>query len=500
MRYVLKNSEMAECDRRTIEEYGMLSEVLMERASLACVEELIGGHYCLDKVLVVCGSGNNGGDGFAIARLLFLKNIGVSVLFLGKEESCTKETRYQKNICEKYGIKIGRNYEEAEYTCIVDAIFGTGLSRKVEGIYREVIEKINDSKGQVLSVDIPSGVNGDTGEVMGTGVKADTTVTFAFAKRGHLLREGREHTGRLMVCDIGIPTESLSCKEQPAFSYVPEDLTMPVRAAGSNKGSYGKALMISGSKNMAGAAALCAEAAIKAGAGLVRVLTEECNRAIIQTLIPEAVLSTYEKNTASEMAVESLDWASVTAIGPGLGLGSDKELLLYRVLTCCKTPLVIDADGINLLEKHKEILKEYKEPCIITPHLGEMSRLTGKPISEIRKDLCQTAADVAREYGVICVLKDGGTVVSDGKRIYINGSGNHGMSTGGSGDVLTGILTGMLAQHMEPFQASCMAVYLHGLAGDAGAGFHGKISLKAGDILDGLEEVILKYEREEQEG
>lgn len=500
MEYLLNAQEMRECDRNMISQIGMPSMVLMERAALGCVEELTDGSFDLRSVLVVCSTGNNGGDGLAVARILSLRGIAVKVYLMGKEASCTEETRLQKNICEKYRLNFVSKIEIGEYTSIVDAIFGVGLSRNIEGQYADVINAMNHSHAAVMSVDIPSGICADSGCIMGTAVRARKTVTFAYKKIGHILYPGTEYSGKVVVKEIGITQEGFGGEFPKVFSYTKEDLKrLPPRAPYSNKGSYGKVLVVAGSPNMCGAAFLSAKSAYRMGTGLVRIFTEECNRVILQTMLPEAILTTYESgNFQKEQLKEALTWATVVVFGPGLGKSPEKYGLLETVLKHGNTPLVMDADGLNLLGVRRELLGKYPGSMIVTPHIGEMERLYPMKKEEILKNLLTTSSSFAKRNEVICVLKDARTVVSDGESQYVNQSGNNGMAVGGSGDVLTGVIAGLAAQGMEPFEASSLGVYVHGLAGDIARERCSTYGMLATDIIEGLQEILKRGEKEHE--
>lgn len=497
MDYVLTSLEMKTCDANTMAYYQVPSCVLMERAALASVMVFDEEKFDSGKVLILCGSGNNGGDGLAVARLLHLKGIHVEVCFVGKEASCTKETGRQLEICRKYKISLITNPDFSEYTSIVDAIFGIGLSREVEGKYRDIIEKANHAPAQILALDIPSGLHADTGQVMGTAIKAEVTVTFAFCKRGLLISGGKEFAGKVRIKDIGITPESFRGNIPYGFTYDRDDVCklLPVRPEYSNKGTFGKVLVIAGSRDMPGAALLSAKAAYQSGAGLVRIFSEEANRQILHMGIPEAIVNTYEKGEGLEKLEELADWPDVAAIGPGLGQKPDKKGLVSFALEHLKIPLVLDADALNILSASPEWLRKCSGRVIVTPHVGEMARLMGCAKEQVLADLCKAAYSFAKDFHVICVLKDAGTVVSDGKKVYINQSGNSGMATGGSGDVLTGIIAGLIAQGTEPFQAACAAVFLHGLAGDAAKEKKGTYSMLAQDIIEGLTCVMRQDKR-----
>lgn len=496
MEFLLSSEQMKHCDSDTIREIGIPSLVLMERAALAVTDEICRSGCDLRSVLVVCGSGNNGGDGFAVARLLDEQGVRVTAAFVGNEESLSEETAVQKKICENCGIKISSNFMQREYTVIVDAIFGIGLSREIEGRYAQVIDWINRQAAYTVAVDIPSGVSADTGHILGCAVHADLTVTFAYRKLGHVLFPGTEICGKVVRREIGITADRFERGVPTVFTYSEEDLSrIARRRAYSNKGTYGKVLLIAGCRGMSGAAFLCAMAAYRTGSGLVRIFTPECNREILQTGLPEALITTWsgEQFPAQELAA-ALAWSDVTGIGPGLGTGRIQEEILHHVLTEYRKPLVIDADGLNLLSKQPELLYDTDAPVILTPHIGEMMRLTDNTKDEILEDLLRAARRFAREYHVICALKDARTVVSDGVRTYVNTSGNNGMAAGGSGDILTGIVCGLLAQKMPAFDAAALGVYLHGLAGDAAQEKHSAYGMIARDIADEIGTVLKRAE------
>lgn len=496
MEYLVGAQQMKDCDRDTIERIGIPSLVLMERAALSVVEEMHAAQLDLSSVLVLCGSGNNGGDGFAVARLLDEQGVRVTAAFVGRELSMSPETGLQKKICENCGIKISSNFKEHEYTTIVDAVFGIGLSREIEGSYAELIDWINLQTAQVAAVDIPSGICADTGKIMGVAVQADLTVTFAYRKIGQILYPGAAYCGRIVRRDIGITADSLRGGRMSVFTYEPEDLQrIAKRVPYSNKGSYGRVLLIAGSAGMSGAAVLSAKAAYRSGSGLVRVFTPECNRAIVQMCLPEAIVTAYDPEVFPEQQLsEALQWSDVTCIGPGLGKGSTAVHLMEQVLRTYTKRLVIDADGLNILAERMELLDEAACSVILTPHIGEMMRLTGNCKEEILENLIDCAVRFAKEYHVVCVLKDARTIVSDGKETYLNTSGNSGMAVGGSGDVLAGIICGLLAQHMQPFLSSALGVYLHGLAGDLASEQHSPYGMLAGDIADQIGQVLKQTE------
>ena len=510
MEYLVTASEMKECDRNTIEGFGVPSLVLMERAALACAGEILGAFSEERKTqgkrtLIAAGCGNNGGDGFAVGRLLMQEGFPVDFWLIGERSRCSPETETQIAILEKYGCTIMDHMPDGEYDIIVDAIFGIGLHRAPEGRYAEAVEYINRSGAFVLSVDIPSGIGADTGAVYGCAVRADVTVTFAFSKRGLVLYPGAFYAGRVVTAQIGITQESFYEKKPSAFTFPPgAPPTLPRRDPYGNKGTFGKVLLAAGSRGMAGAAILASSAVLRSGAGMVRVLSGEENRIILQTAVPEAMLSLYghDGNEAGETVISALrkaaGWADVIAAGPGLGTGTEAGELIRLILTETEQPLVLDADGINLLAVDRALLetlcrqrKDGGRPLILTPHPGELARLTQKSMQEVLADPVSLCQEWAARLHAVLLCKGAATVAANPQgRCYINQSGNSGMATAGSGDVLTGIIAGLLAQGMEPFEAACAGVYLHGLAGDAAAERASEYNVSAGKILEALDAVM----------
>ncbi len=500
MQYILTSEQMQKCDANTMDGYGVPSAVLMERAACSAVEVIEEAFPDSGaSILIACGTGNNGGDGLAMARLLFLKGHAVTVLFPGDEEKCSEEAARQLGIVRKYGIDVIKQLPNEEYLdeelpetafdVVVDALFGIGLSRDIEGNYRTVIEDLNALSAMKVAVDIPSGLSADTGKVMGVAFSADVTVTFGFAKIGQLLYPGADCCGELIVQDIGIDEMSLPGVEPGILMAEPQDLTLlPKRENDTNKGSYGKVLIAAGSYNMAGAAALSARAAYRSGAGLVRVVTDAANREIIQTLVPEAILATYDEKTDMDAFVkEQTIWADAIVLGPGIGRARQAENLVQSILSEASVPCLVDADGLNILASHPEWIRESKAKLLITPHPGEMSRLAGSSVLAVRDDIIGAATRFADEYGVITVLKDARTIIRlPGEVTWINTTGNNGMATAGSGDVLTGIIGALLGQGIPESDAAVFGVMIHGLAGDAAAETIGRTSLMASDLIDGI--------------
>lgn len=504
MKIIVDSTQMKQCDKNTIEYFGVPSLVLMERAALSVVEEM---EHCYmvssskKEILLVCGYGNNGGDGLAAARMLWQKGCFVTVVMPPEAKRVSPETKVQLSILEKYQIPVLHQIPDKPFGLVVDALFGIGLTRELTGIYREFVMKMNEMDAVKVAIDIPSGIHGDSGAVMGVGFYADLTVTFAFMKLGLLLFPGAQYAGRVIRKEIGIDSHSFLSELPQVFCLDRSDLaSIPSRKVRSNKGSYGKVLTIAGGKNMAGAAFLSAKASYLTGTGLVKVLTPEENRIILQQLLPEAILETYEQtaDNLEDFSIEfsnnlkkCISWASVIVAGPGLGTKALVSDVIRTVLMNAAVPVILDADGLNSISAHPHWLLEAERTVIVTPHLGEMARLTGKDIKVIQNNLMETACEFAREYHVICVLKDARTITAlpDG-RVWVNTSGNNGMATAGAGDVLTGVIAGLVGQGMEPELAAPVGVYLHGAAGDVMAAEKGAYSLMAQDILEGIVHVL----------
>lgn len=488
MRYLVDSREMKEYDRNTIERYGIPSVVLMERAALAFTDELSRQNMDTKRVLVVCGSGNNGGDGYAIARLLWQRGSRVTVVAGAGRQS--EENRLQKKIWMSYGNPVFDELpENGDYTLIIDAIFGVGLTRDVEGEYRTWIEAMNGMAGCHVAVDIPSGISADCGAVLGCAFHADYTVTFAFEKIGSVLWPGCEYAGKVIVRDIGIDEKSfLSCGPKAA-ALEPEDVArLPKRRRHSNKGDYGKILVAAGSPGMAGAAYFAAKAAYAAGAGLVRIFTPEENRTVLAGCLPEAILTAYSGEAFDRKSLcDAMRWADVIAAGPGLGTSDTAEQIVHEIVKEADVPVILDADALNVIAKEPSVLREAHADIIVTPHPGEMGRLTGMSAEEILNHPAETAETFSKQYHVVCVLKNEHTVICSPKgRTYLNLSGNPGMATAGSGDVLTGVIAALAAQGMDAAEAAAFGVFLHGCAGDAAAAQVGMRGLMASDLIDGL--------------
>lgn len=539
MQYAVNSEEMKHIDDYTVQVCKIPALDLMERAAEELVRTMIQRIDKSDRILAVCGPGNNGGDGVAAGRILYLQGYHVAILFIGEEEMASPSMQVQLAMAAKIGVPRENRDRLPEYNIIIDALFGVGLSRGITGAYEALISQINNGDYMVFAVDIPSGISSDSGKVMNIALRADETVTFGYMKQGLLLYPGTEYAGRVTVADIGFPKEAEQTVQPGAFYFTREDLLrLPPRKNYSNKGTYGKVLIIAGSKGMSGAAYLSAKAAYRTGAGLVKVLTSEANRVILQTLLPEALFSAYDEagmdaDERQQKLLEEMSWATVIVIGPGLGQSDSAHELIEAVIRKSTVPVIIDADGINYLagkldyvrerkqtlvsgsdnkpdkkadrdsdkyriaERIKQLAGILKENTILTPHLAELSRLIGISVPEIANNLIDTASQCSYNNKLIYAIKDARTIVANDSSRYINVSGNSGMATGGSGDVLTGIIAALIAQGMEAYQAACLAVYIHGLSGDAAAEKKGPYSMMAGDITDSIETVLMQVTKTE---
>ncbi len=515
MKYALSASQMQSLDATTIHQIGVEALVLMERAALSVVEEIQKKVKSDDRILVICGNGNNGGDGFAVARILHMHGYSVQAMFIGSEDKMTKEAKKQMQIAVNLGLSIRRETNLSEYNIIVDSIFGIGLDRPIHGEYADIIQKINEQKGKafIVAVDIPSGISADSGQVLGYAVRADLTVTFQEMKRGLLLYPGADYAGKVLVKDVGIVPFCPSDEKEVVYQYYePEDICrlLPKRYAYSNKGTYGKVLVIAGSESITGAAYLSAYAAYRMGAGLVKILTAKAAIPILKTQLPEALFGSYDGEEATEEIEKSVFWANSIVIGPGLSTSKKARSVVHQVFSLLKdseTPIVVDADAINILSENLNHSCESKEErisrlqeivpknTILTPHPLELSRLILECVNKIPSNLIDIAERCTYNNEMIYVLKDTRTIVASNKLRYINISGNNGMATGGSGDVLTGIIATLLAGGLIREEAATLGVYLHGLAGDSAKLKLGSYSMLARDIMEALPEVLMNYER-----
>ena len=483
---ILTSAQMRDCDIKCIQA-GTASAVLMSRAADAVLERLRADFDCTNA-LFVCGAGNNGGDGLLAAAKLKESGTDCAVFLVGGS-TCrrSEENRRSLDAATAAGVHFTDSTDFSGYSVIVDAVLGIGACGAPRGACLEAVKAICAGGTPVLSVDVPSGVDSDSGEIPGAAVCADETVTVSAYKRGLLLAPGVGNCGKTVVADIGIPCAA--CGDAP-LAFEKSDLEIiPARPTVSNKGTFGRVLVVAGSRGMCGAAYLSAKAAYRSGAGLVEIFTCEENRAQLQTLIPEAIVTAYEKTDAESLLRSSLRRATVVVVGPGLSVGDESEAIVKTLYEECGVPIVIDADALNITAKYSLTLPR-DVPCVVTPHPGEMARLINSDISHVVSDLWGCAERFAKESGAVCVLKSERSVISDGEKMFVNPVGTSALAKGGSGDVLSGIIGAFLAVGMIPVYAAAAAVYVHSLAGIAAAEKMGEYSPLAGEVCDMIPQIL----------
>lgn len=514
---VLKAEEMKRIDKKATDEYGILGIVLMENAGIRTVEvitEMLEGIED-KKIVVVAGKGNNGGDGLVIARQLINGGAEAVVFVMAEPEDFTADTRINYEILQKMKVNICRLYKQedvdrfakiiGEAELIVDSIYGIGFKGLLSDFEADVINMINQSRVPVIAVDIPSGVEADTGKVHNTAVKACHTVTFAAPKLGHFIEPGQDFTGNLTVADISIP-RFLLAEDDLKNNLITEDIVKPYitkRKRESHKGTYGHVLVLGGAIGMAGAVSMASYAALRCGAGLVTAAVPESLLSVVAGFGPEIMTVPLGETGKAAIALEALPaienllgTVSVCAVGCGMSRYMEAKQVLNFILEKSGVPLVIDADGINALAEDLSILKNRQVPVVLTPHPGEMARLVKKSIKEVQADRLEIARSFAEEWNVTLVLKGNKTIVAmPNGDAYINITGNPGMATAGSGDVLCGIIAGFIAQGLNPQTAAVAGVYVHGLAGDLACSQKGERGLIAGDIIEGVPEVLRRIEK-----
>lgn len=513
MNYFISGKLASLIDSYSINEIGIPSIVLMERAALAVAEVVIEtfedekykkNTSGSENVLVVSGIGNNGADGLAVARILYLKGYKVKIVVLGDIDKSSEEFKIQYKILKNLNIDIDfiNDLEIVEkifsenYSVIIDSLFGIGLSRDVEGLKYDLIKKINENNSIIVSVDIPSGIDSNTGTVKNISVIADKTVTFGYAKVGHIIGEGKKYTGKLIIKDIGfcIP-ENFKFDNINEFKIVDnlfeylekEDLKIiPKRDITSNKGSYKNVIVIGAGENMSGAVALAASSAYRCGCGIVKIYADKKNIDVLKILVKEAIIDEYDNIDFDKINADK----DIIIIGPGLSVNEKSKKLVEKVLdTNCKK--IIDADALNIISENKILLDKFDENLVITPHIKEMSRLIGEETIFIKDNILKVAKEFSLKYKCITLIKDSSSVISDTSgKVRINVTGNSGLSKGGSGDVLTGIIAGMISQGMNIYDAVSVAVYIHGMAGDIASRKLSEYSIVASDIIDNLPEVL----------
>jgi NAD(P)H-hydrate epimerase len=503
--------EMQEMDRQTIETHGIPGLELMEKAGQGATRVLLDqfGDHVKAGVGIICGKGNNGGDGFVIARCLAEKGIDVTVYLLAKTAALKGDAATNRERLVALDIELIEIPDEdtfsktkpslSDHGLLVDAILGTGLTSDVRGLFKTVINFINALNRTgiaVFAVDIPSGLNADTGQPCGTCIRAQGTATFGLAKIGHFTYPGAEYTGSLEIIDIGIPGSVVRAVGPKQYLLTSAQIRkyLHPRSADTHKGRTGHLLVIAGSRGKTGAAAMTAMSAMRAGAGLVTLGIAESLNPILETQVLEVMTAPLPESQNGALGTSAFEnikkmeaGKTCLAIGPGIGQAGETQSLVNKIISQSQIPVVIDADGLNNIAGQTQALKSLKTPVVLTPHPGEMARLMDVTAAEVQQNRLQCARDFATNFKVHLVLKGAATVIAhpDGSA-YINPTGNPGMASGGMGDVLTGVLAGFITQGFSPESAAHAAVYLHGAAADTLAKTIGPIGYLAGEVMNAI--------------
>jgi NAD(P)H-hydrate epimerase len=529
---LVTSEQMRKIDKITIEKIGIPGLELMEKAgygSALLAESILVEKVKNRKIIVFCGKGNNGGDGFVVGRYLSKWGEKVEFYLLGKKEEVKGDARtnlkkaIDLNLPLKEVLKEKELPSELKADLIVDAIFGTGFKGKATGLEEKAIQLINSSRIKVLSIDIPSGLDADTGLVEGVCVKADSTLTMGLPKIGQFFFPGKSFCGKVDVIDIGVPQEVIEeqkinlnlITEQKVKSFLPQ------RPGDAHKGNCGKVFLIAGSTGMTGAATLASLSCLKAGAGMAILGIPKSLNEIMEIKVTEVMtkpLPDVRKKGVLALRglgeiMMALKWADCVALGPGLGQHFETVELVRRLVTKIELPMVIDADGLNAIAKDSSILNQAKAPLILTPHIGELSRLINVPIEEISKDRIMYALESAKRFNCVLVFKGAPAIIGEPEgEVYVNPTGNAGMATAGSGDVLTGIIIGLLAQMIflknskfgsvgqdikkSMLESALAGVYIHGLCGDLAKDEKGEMGMIAGDMMEKLPKALKQLVKE----
>jgi len=508
--------QMAELDRVTIEEYGIPSLVLMENAGRSCTDRIL--RILQDKVVapeeasvaVVCGRGNNGGDGMVIARHLVNRGVYVEVFLLSEVEDLSTDARTQYEIIKKMdvecrfvrdqeGVEDLRTFLEEVHLC-VDGILGTGLSSPLQGIVRDVVETINLSMATVFAVDVPSGIDATSGRILGEAIRADFTGTFGLLKLGQVLLPGSIHCGETDIYDIGIPSKAVfdSGIKTEALEERMVKSMLSIRPPDFHKGVAGRVYIVGGSPGMTGAPCLAGLAAMRMGAGLITVVVPKQLRPVVEAKLMEVMSVGVEDGGTGHFRkegipdlLEKMPRADFVVLGPGLGMYGEAAEFMAEIVPRIRVPFLIDADGLNALAGQVGILRKAGAPCIVTPHPGEMSRLTGESIEAIEASRIGSAQHFAEEENVTVILKGARTIIATAKGdVFINTTGNPYMASGGMGDALTGMVAALASQGLSPIDAACAGVFLHGMSADILVRKHPMSAVSATDVLGNIREAL----------
>lgn len=495
-------------DEVSIVNYGIDGAVLMENAgggAARIIMDELGPRK--GRVAIVAGAGNNGGDGFVVARHLLNNGFRVRVFFIGQRDRLKGDARKNFEILVKMGGSVtdmprdGDVENLADFlrgrTAVVDALFGTGLDREVKGPFRRAIEMINASRLPVYALDLPSGLDADTGLPLGACIKAKRTITFAFLKRGLVVHPGVDLAGMISVVDIGAPGDIID-KVGYDGELIEQDVLaewLEPRRPDSHKGTYGHVLVVAGSRGRTGAALMASSGALRCGAGLVTIAAQDPVADIVDAAKPVEVMMDVFHPASPDSLLGLVQGKTAVAFGPGLGLSAEMERILECLVEACTVPLVIDADGLTLLARKPAMLEKAACPVILTPHPGEMVRLTGSSKDEIGTYRIPVAREYASRTKTCLILKGARTVIADqGGRVFVNRTGNPGMAAGGMGDVLTGMVASFCGQGHAPLESCCLSVFIHGRAGDLAARETGERALAASDLLRAVPAVLSELE------
>ncbi|AQR97945.1 bifunctional ADP-dependent NAD(P)H-hydrate dehydratase/NAD(P)H-hydrate epimerase [Clostridium saccharoperbutylacetonicum] len=462
-----------EMDSKSINEIGIPSIVLMENAAIQLLRVL---RDKGESFLILCGKGNNGGDALALSRHLILEGKKVKVCIISGNQNYSNDFRTNFNIIEKLIDKKELLFIQSEedidenfiddlnnYDVVVDGIFGVGLNNELTGMFKKVIEKVNMYGKFIAAIDVPSGLDSNFGIERGASIRAHVTYTFEVIKRGFLKYKAINYVGKIKILKIGIPeqvkkinTENTYILEEKEYKFL-----LPKREVFGHKGDYGRALVFAGRSGFTGAAFITTECTVRAGAGLTTLICDKDIQGILANRLVEAMTSNFDSNI-----IELIKSANSIALGPGFGIGERQEEILKQVIDNSNCPIVIDADGITLLGKNKKLLKNLKNRAIITPHPGELARFLETTVEEVEDNRSEIAKEVANKYGIVVLLKGYNAVISNGKEIYINSTGNSKMASGGMGDALTGIINAFISQGVNIENAALLGAYIHGKIAD----------------------------------
>jgi len=510
---ILNSAQMREADRRTIDDFGIASIVLMENAGRQVVAAMeatfpdLGGR----SVAVLCGRGNNGGDGFVVARTLAQRGIDVSVFLVGTSEEVRGDARRNLDVLGRLGHTVVEIADAAAWELqspeirhadvLVDAMFGTGLRTPLTGLYETIVADINASDVPVVSIDLPSGLSADTCDPIGPCIDASVTVTLAAPKLPLVLPPGEAHCGDVVIADIGLPEPAIDGVEGPHLELLtrePMRALIEPRAPDSHKGDFGHVLVIAGAPGTTGAAHLTAMGALRSGAGLVTIATPQACQAVLSVMAPEYMTLGLPAGPAG-LSRDSLDLllahaADVIAVGPGLGTGADTVELVHALVARAGKPLVLDADALNAFVAAPErLVGGDGRDVIVTPHPGELARLMGITAADVQSNRVELAQNFAETHQLYVVLKGHRSLVATPEgHVYVNTTGNPGMATGGMGDLLTGMIAAWLGQLLDTEAACRLAVYLHGMAGDLAEAAEGEVALTPSDVIAHLGDAVLE--------